>query len=78
MKIKQIVIEGFKTYKDQTVIGEFAPGTTVIGELLSMLMLMWSAYCVLIVLFNVHSSFLRSMQMIVGRNGSGKSNIFDG
>ncbi|AEO68819.1 a9f72d17-a5da-429f-af1e-608aefbc3495 [Thermothielavioides terrestris] len=42
MHIKQIIIQGFKSYKDQTVIEPFSPGTNV----------------------------------IVGRNGSGKSNFF--
>ncbi|KAH8653434.1 putative chromosome segregation protein SudA [Xylariales sp. PMI_506] len=42
MYIKQIIIQGFKSYKDQTVIEPFSPGTNV----------------------------------IVGRNGSGKSNFF--
>ncbi|KAI1410652.1 RecF/RecN/SMC protein [Hypoxylon sp. FL1857] len=42
MYIKQIIIQGFKSYKDQTVMEPFSPGTNV----------------------------------IVGRNGSGKSNFF--
>ncbi|SPO01011.1 related to SMC3 - required for structural maintenance of chromosomes [Cephalotrichum gorgonifer] len=42
MYIKQIIIQGFKSYKDQTVVEPFSPGTNV----------------------------------IVGRNGSGKSNFF--
>ncbi|GKT53205.1 chromosome segregation protein [Colletotrichum tofieldiae] len=42
MYIKQIIIQGFKSYKEQTVIEPFSPGTNV----------------------------------IVGRNGSGKSNFF--
>ncbi|PHH91027.1 hypothetical protein CDD83_1920 [Cordyceps sp. RAO-2017] len=42
MYIKQIIIQGFKSYKDQTVIEPFSPKTNV----------------------------------IVGRNGSGKSNFF--
>jgi structural maintenance of chromosome 3 (chondroitin sulfate proteoglycan 6) len=42
MHIKQIIIQGFKSYKDQTVIEPFSPGLNV----------------------------------IVGRNGSGKSNFF--
>ncbi|OIW34031.1 RecF/RecN/SMC protein [Coniochaeta ligniaria NRRL 30616] len=42
MFIKQIIIQGFKSYKDQTIIEPFSPGTNV----------------------------------IVGRNGSGKSNFF--
>ncbi|KAK8076464.1 hypothetical protein PG994_003736 [Apiospora phragmitis] len=42
MYIKQIIIQGFKSYKDQTVIEPFSPGTNV----------------------------------VVGRNGSGKSNFF--
>lgn len=42
MHIKQIIIQGFKSYKDQTVIEPFSPGHNV----------------------------------IVGRNGSGKSNFF--
>ncbi|KAK3692256.1 RecF/RecN/SMC [Podospora appendiculata] len=42
MHIKQIIIQGFKSYKEQTVIEPFSPGTNV----------------------------------IVGRNGSGKSNFF--
>ena len=42
MHIKQIIIQGFKSYKDQTVIEPFSPKTNV----------------------------------IVGRNGSGKSNFF--
>ncbi|KAL8313911.1 hypothetical protein RB593_007845 [Gaeumannomyces tritici] len=42
MFIKQIIIQGFKSYKEQTVIEPFSPGTNV----------------------------------IVGRNGSGKSNFF--
>lgn len=42
MFIKQIIIQGFKSYKDQMVIEPFSPGTNV----------------------------------IVGRNGSGKSNFF--
>ncbi|PKS10346.1 hypothetical protein jhhlp_002097 [Lomentospora prolificans] len=42
MHIKQIIIQGFKSYKDQTVVEPFSPGTNV----------------------------------IVGRNGSGKSNFF--
>ncbi|CRK20397.1 hypothetical protein BN1708_017805, partial [Verticillium longisporum] len=42
MYIKQIIIQGFKSYKDQTAIEPFSPGTNV----------------------------------IVGRNGSGKSNFF--
>ncbi|KAI1861090.1 hypothetical protein JX265_009709 [Neoarthrinium moseri] len=42
MYIKQIIIQGFKSYKDQTVIDPFSPGTNV----------------------------------VVGRNGSGKSNFF--
>jgi structural maintenance of chromosome 3 (chondroitin sulfate proteoglycan 6) len=42
MYIKQIIIQGFKSYKDQTVIEPFSPGLNV----------------------------------IVGRNGSGKSNFF--
>lgn len=42
MRIKQIVIQGFKSYKDQTVIEPFSP----------------------------------SVNVIVGRNGSGKSNFF--
>ncbi|KAJ9131682.1 Structural maintenance of chromosomes protein [Pleurostoma richardsiae] len=42
MHIKQIIIQGFKSYKDQTIIEPFSPGTNV----------------------------------IVGRNGSGKSNFF--
>ncbi|KAH9900564.1 condensin complex component SMC3 [Xylariomycetidae sp. FL2044] len=42
MYIKQIIIQGFKSYKDQTVMDPFSPGTNV----------------------------------IVGRNGSGKSNFF--
>ncbi|KAH6661923.1 RecF/RecN/SMC N terminal domain-containing protein [Plectosphaerella plurivora] len=42
MFIKQIIVQGFKSYKDQTVIEPFSPGTNV----------------------------------IVGRNGSGKSNFF--
>lgn len=42
MHIKQIIIQGFKSYKDQTVIEPFSPKHNV----------------------------------IVGRNGSGKSNFF--
>jgi len=42
MHIQQIIIQGFKSYKDQTVIEPFSPGLNV----------------------------------IVGRNGSGKSNFF--
>jgi structural maintenance of chromosome 3 (chondroitin sulfate proteoglycan 6) len=42
MHIKQIIIQGFKSYKDQTVIEPFSP----------------------------------SLNVIVGRNGSGKSNFF--
>ncbi|KAH8889387.1 RecF/RecN/SMC protein [Thozetella sp. PMI_491] len=42
MYIKQIIIQGFKSYKEQTIIEPFSPGTNV----------------------------------IVGRNGSGKSNFF--
>ncbi|KAI1268698.1 putative chromosome segregation protein SudA [Xylariaceae sp. FL1019] len=42
MYIKQIIIQGFKSYKDQTVMEPFSPGTNV----------------------------------VVGRNGSGKSNFF--
>ena len=42
MYIKQLVIQGFKSYRDQTIIEPFSPGTNV----------------------------------IVGRNGSGKSNLF--
>ncbi|EGX51877.1 hypothetical protein AOL_s00043g611 [Orbilia oligospora ATCC 24927] len=42
MHIKQIIIQGFKSYKDQTIIEPFSPGHNV----------------------------------IVGRNGSGKSNFF--
>lgn len=42
MYIKQIIIQGFKSYKDQMVIEPFSPGTNV----------------------------------VVGRNGSGKSNFF--
>ncbi|EFX00559.1 chromosome segregation protein [Grosmannia clavigera kw1407] len=42
MYIKQLIIQGFKSYKDQTVMEPFSPGTNV----------------------------------IVGRNGSGKSNFF--
>ncbi|PSS03880.1 hypothetical protein BD289DRAFT_478359 [Coniella lustricola] len=42
MYIKQIIIQGFKSYKDQTIIEPFSPGTNV----------------------------------VVGRNGSGKSNFF--
>ena len=42
MYVKQIIIQGFKSYKDQTVIEPFSPGHNV----------------------------------IVGRNGSGKSNFF--
>ncbi|KAL1880714.1 Structural maintenance of chromosomes protein 3 [Diaporthe australafricana] len=42
MFIKQIIIQGFKSYKDQTIIEPFSPGTNV----------------------------------VVGRNGSGKSNFF--
>ncbi|RYO84730.1 hypothetical protein DL762_005511 [Monosporascus cannonballus] len=42
MYIRQIIIQGFKSYKDQTVMEPFSPGTNV----------------------------------IVGRNGSGKSNFF--
>ncbi len=44
MFIKQIIVEGFKTYKNRTVIDAFHAGSNV----------------------------------IVGLNGSGKSNIFDG
>lgn len=43
MRIKRVVISGFKSYKEQVVFDEFAPGVNV----------------------------------IVGRNGSGKSNFFD-
>jgi structural maintenance of chromosome 3 (chondroitin sulfate proteoglycan 6) len=43
MRIKEVIIEGFKTYKTRTVIGPFDPK---------------------------HNA-------IVGRNGSGKSNVFD-
>nr|POF18053.1 chromosome segregation protein suda [Quercus suber] len=42
MHVKQVIIQGFKSYKDQTVIEPFSPGHNV----------------------------------IVGRNGSGKSNFF--
>ncbi len=30
MHIKQIIIEGFKTYKDRTVIDDLSPGTNAI------------------------------------------------
>lgn len=43
MHIKQITLSGFKSYRDETVVGPFSPGHNV----------------------------------VVGRNGSGKSNFFD-
>ncbi len=44
MHIKQVIIEGFRTYKARTVIDDVHPGVNV----------------------------------ILGKNGHGKSNIFDG
>lgn len=43
MHIKQITLSGFKSYRDETIVGPFSPGHNV----------------------------------VVGRNGSGKSNFFD-
>ena len=57
MFIEQIVISGFKSYKDQTVILPFSKKLNIISKTNTLM-------------------YPNNPPLIVGRNGSGKSNFF--
>lgn len=63
MHIKQVIISGFKSYRDETIIEPFSSRHNVIG--LFSLFLNWLLF--------LQPSFVL---FAVGRNGSGKSNFF--
>jgi structural maintenance of chromosome 3 (chondroitin sulfate proteoglycan 6) len=64
MYIKQVIIQGFKSYREQTVVEPFHPGHNVVGT------------CTYMSMFS--TLLLNTLCILVGRNGSGKSNFFYG
>ena len=59
----KVILHGFRSYRDQTVIDPFSPKNNVVGESLAN---------------TVKISFTVFLVFPVGRNGSGKSNFFYG
>ena len=70
---KQVIIEGFKTYKDQTIAEPFSPKINTIGET----RLAEVAKHALLRCAR-HQLVLPLLCVAVGPNGSGKSNFFHG
>ena len=102
----QVIIQGFRSYRDQTVVDPFSPKHNVIGELCSVCSF-WLHFLIVAVLFlsfdPIHVNTATALPVswldgeskisvavvelshiwlfypiIVGRNGSGKSNFFYG
>lgn len=70
---RQVIIEGFKSYKDQTATDAFSPGINVVGEQDNGKRRNDAASCRLL-------PYCRPARvpLPVGANGSGKSNFFSG
>lgn len=70
---KQVIIQGFKSYREQTIVEPFDPRHNVVGKYLEILFncveLVYTY--IIIICYNIYNTFLQ-----VGRNGSGKSNFF--
>ena len=69
----QVIIQGFKSYRDQTRTDPFSDKINVIGE--------HSRRNVQLAAHVLHPRIYRNMVLpahAVGANGSGKSNFFDG
>ena len=62
----KVILHGFRSYRDQTVIEPFSPKNNVVGE------------CVCWNRVNTTPLFFCIIIYTVGRNGSGKSNFFYG
>lgn len=82
----QVIIEGFKSYKDQTVSDSFSPGVNVVGELNGRAGEGGGVPRSLAVSRTSHAVLLTPPLLppppfpspSVGANGSGKSNFFGG
>ena len=92
MHIKQVTICGFKTYRDATTVSNFHEGYNVVGTCVSAVAASFPRACCIVSGCQLRGGGSPSLHALrrhrhavfplarytAGRNGSGKSNFFDG
>lgn len=78
MFVKQIIIQGFKSYRDTVTLDPFSPGLNVIGARCSLARMAQGMCRHTPLAYRCVGILACHSCLAVGRNGSGKSNFFDG